>query len=80
MLSFQFGQKLNIGNLIKDKISNYEALKIQGKLFNMLGFSKSRVEIIDNKTTFSIARLKRGIYVLESISMVKVENHQVAVK
>jgi hypothetical protein len=46
----------------------------------MLGLSKSKVEIINNKATFSVRGLNKGIYVLKIYINEKVERYQIAVE
>jgi hypothetical protein len=53
---------------------------ISGELFDMMGQSKSKVEIIDNKATFSVSGLNKGIYVLKIYINDVIENHQIAVE
>lgn len=53
---------------------------ISGELFDMMGQSKSKVEIIDNKATFSVHGLNKGIYILKIYINNQVESHQIAVE
>jgi signal peptidase I len=53
---------------------------ISGELFDMLGISKTKVEIINNKATFSVSGLNKGIYVLKIYINDRIENHQIAVE
>lgn len=53
---------------------------ISGELFDIMGQSKSKVEINDNKATFSVKGLIKGIYVLKIYINDKVESHQIAVE
>lgn len=53
--------------------------KITGELFNILGISKSKIQINNNKATFSVAGLTKGIYVLKIYINDQVESHQIAV-
>lgn len=54
---------------------------ISGELFDMMGQSKSKVEIItNNKATFSVRGLNKGIYVLKIYINNQVESHQIAVE
>jgi hypothetical protein len=53
---------------------------ISGELFDMLGLSKSKVEILNNKATFSVRGLNKGIYVLKIYINDKVESYQIAVE
>ncbi len=54
--------------------------KISGELFDMLGLSKTKVEIIDNKAILSVRGLNKGIYVLKIYINDQVETHQIAVE
>jgi hypothetical protein len=53
---------------------------ISGELFDMLGLSKSKVEIKDNKAVFSVVGLLKGIYVLKIYINDQVESHQIGVQ
>lgn len=53
---------------------------ISGELFDMIGQSKSKVEISNNKATFSVRGLNKGIYVLKIYINDQVESHQIAVE
>ncbi len=53
--------------------------KITGELFNILGITKSKIQINNNKATFSVAGLTKGIYVLKIYINDQVESHQIAV-
>lgn len=53
---------------------------ISGELFDMMGQPKSKVEIINNKATFSVSGLNKGIYVLKIYINDVIENHQIAVE
>ena len=53
---------------------------ISGELFDMMGQSKSKIEINNNKATFSVRGLNKGIYVLKIYINDKVESHQIAVE
>jgi len=53
---------------------------ISGELFDMMGLSIAKVEIIDNKATFSVSALNKGIYVLKIYINNQVESHQIAVE
>ena len=54
--------------------------KISGELFDMIGQSKSKVEIKENKSSFSVRGLNKGIYVLKISIEGKEESHQIAVE
>lgn len=72
----------NIVNIeLKDK--NNQSIRnttITGELFDLMGISKTKVEIIDNKATFSVQDLNKGIYVLKIYINGHVESHQIAVE
>ena len=53
---------------------------ITGELFDLLGRSKSKVELTNNKATFSVKGLNQGIYVLKIYINGEVESHQIAVE
>ena len=53
---------------------------ISGELFDMMGLSKSKVEITDNKAVFSVVGLLKGIYVLKIYINDQVESHQIGVE
>ncbi len=53
---------------------------ISGELFDMMGQSKSIVEILNNKATFSVSDLNKGIYILKIYINDQVESHQIAVE
>lgn len=53
---------------------------ISGELFDMMGQSKAKVEIVNNKATFSVRGLNKGIYVLKIVINNQVETHQVGVE
>lgn len=53
---------------------------ISGELFDMIGQSKSKVEIKDNKATFSVRGLNKGIYILKIYINDQVESHQIVVE
>ena len=54
--------------------------KISGELFDIMGLSKTKIEIKDNNATFSVRGLNKGIYVLKIYINDKVESHQIAVE
>lgn len=54
--------------------------KISGELFDLLGLSKTKVEITDNKAILSVRGLNKGIYVLKIYINDQVETHQIAVE
>ena len=53
---------------------------ISGELFDMFGFSRANVKIIDNKANFSVVGLPKGIYILKINVDGKIESHQIAVE
>ena len=53
---------------------------ISGELFDMMGQSRTKVDIKDNKTVFSVLGLPRGIYVLKIYINDQFESHQIAVE
>ena len=53
---------------------------VSGELFDMMGQLKSKVEISNNKATFSVKGLNKGIYVLKIYINNQVESHQIAVE
>jgi Secretion system C-terminal sorting domain len=54
--------------------------QITGELFDMMGISVSKVQIKDNKATFSVEGLRKGIYVVKIYINDQVETHQIAVE
>lgn len=56
------------------------ATPISGELFDIFGFSRANVQIIDNKANFSVVGLPKGIYVLKINVDDKVESHQIVVE
>lgn len=66
---------------LKDSEKQFEKdVTISGELFDMSGQSKSKIKISDNKATFSVKGLKKGIYVLKILINDQVESHRIAVK
>jgi hypothetical protein len=53
---------------------------ILGELFDMMGQSISKIQISDNKATFSIRGLKKGVYILKISINDKIETHQIVVE
>ena len=53
---------------------------ISGELFDMMGQSKAKIQIIQNKASFSVRGLNKGIYVLKIYINHQVETHQIAVQ
>ncbi|MBD2769235.1 T9SS type A sorting domain-containing protein [Hymenobacter sp. BT664] len=53
---------------------------ISGELFNMMGQSKARINVLNNRATFSVRALEKGIYVLKIYIADQVESHQIAVE
>lgn len=66
---------------LRDKNNKPEVgVIVTGELFDILGFSKSKVQIQDNKATFSVEGLNKGIYLLKIYINEQVESHQIAVE
>ena len=66
---------------LKDSEKQFEKdVTISGELFDMSGQSKSKIKISDNKATFSVKGLKKGIYVLKILINDQVESHRIAVE
>ena len=53
---------------------------IFGELFDILGLQRAKVKIIDNKATFSVQGLNKGIYILKIHLNNQIEAHQIAVE
>lgn len=53
---------------------------VTGELFDLNGQSKSIVSIVNNRATFSVTELNRGIYVLKIYINDQIETHQIAVE
>ena len=53
---------------------------IFGELFDIMGLRRTKVEITDNKATFSVQGLNKGIYILKIYLNNQVEAHQIAVE
>lgn len=53
---------------------------ISGELFDLMGQSRAKVKITNNKATFSVQGLNKGIYVLKIFINDQVESHQIAVE
>lgn len=53
---------------------------ISGELFDIMGLSRAKIEIINNKATFSVSGLNQGIYILKIYINNQVESHQIAVQ
>ena len=52
---------------------------ITGELFDMLGFSKGNISILNNKATFSVSGLNSRLYVVKIYINGIPESHQIAV-
>lgn len=65
--------KDNKSKLLKD-------ISVTGELFDLMGQSKSIVQIIDQKATFSVKGLNKGIYVLKIYINGRIESHLIAVE
>lgn len=70
---------VNIASISKSNFPQKE-VKIYGELFDLLGISKTKIEIIDGKALFSVKELKKGIYILKIFINDKIETHQIAVE
>jgi Secretion system C-terminal sorting domain len=57
-----------------------EAAQVSGELYDMMGQIKTKVQIRDNKATFSVRDLNKGIYVLKIYIDNQIETHQIAVE
>ncbi|MCW2119279.1 M4 family metallopeptidase [Flavobacterium sp. 7A] len=57
-----------------------KGVTISGELFDLMGQSKSKIEIINNKASFSVNGLIKGIYILKLFLNDKSESHQIIVK
>jgi hypothetical protein len=53
---------------------------ISGELFDVLGISKAKIEIKNNKASFYVNGLIKGIYILKIYLDGQVESHQIAVE
>ena len=53
---------------------------VSGELFDIMGMSRAKVAINNNKATFSVQGLNKGIYVLKIYINDQVEGHQLAVE
>lgn len=63
-----------------DKLLNKE-LKTTGELFDLMGNSKLKIEILkNNMTSFSVRGLNKGVYVLKIIVNNQTQNHQIIVE
>jgi hypothetical protein len=62
------------------KIQPEKGAKISGTLFDLMGQTKSKVQITDNKANFSVQGLYKGVYVLKIYINDQVETHQIIVE
>ncbi len=53
---------------------------ISGELFDLMGQSKSKIEIKNNKAIFSVIGLNKGIFVLKIYINSKIETHQIIIE
>lgn len=53
---------------------------ITGELFDIMGQSKTKIQIIDNKATLSVRGFNKGIYVLKIYINDQIESYQIAVE
>lgn len=70
---------VNIDLKTKDKQPEKQAI-ISGELFDILGISKSKIDIKNNKATLSVNGLIKGIYILKIYIDNQVESHLIAVE
>jgi hypothetical protein len=72
----------NIVNIELNDKKNHppKGAAIYGELFDFMGQSKSIIQITKNKTTFSVAGLNQGIYVLKIYINNQIESHQIVVE
>lgn len=54
--------------------------KISGELFDIMGKSKAKIQIKDNRASFFVSGLNKGVYVLKIYINGKIESHQIGVK
>lgn len=54
--------------------------KISGELFDIMGKSKAKIQIKDNRASFFVSGLNKGVYVLKIYINGKLESHQIGVK
>ena len=66
--------------LSDSKIQPKKEGKISGILFDLMGQTKSKIQILDNKASFSVQGLKKGLYILKLYINNQVENHQIIVE
>lgn len=57
-----------------------ENSKISAELFDIMGILKSKINIINNKASFSVNGYNKGVYILKIYMNDKIENHQIIVK
>lgn len=55
-------------------------ISISAEIFDMIGQSKSKFEIINNRATLSINNLNKGVYILKIYLKDKTESHKIIVK
>lgn len=53
---------------------------ISAELFDMMGYSKSKIVIKDNKANFSVNGLTKGVYIVKITNDELVESHQIVVE
>jgi hypothetical protein len=54
--------------------------KVSAELFDIMGKSKAKINIKNNKASFNVSTLNKGIYVLQIYIDGKTESHQIGVK
>lgn len=67
-------------DLINQNDQPEKVATISGELFDLMGQSKLKIEIINNKASFSVNGLEKGVYVLKIIVNNQIENHQIIVE
>ena len=70
----------DIINIELKDINNLSNNEVKGELFDLMGISKYKLKIIDNKANFSVRELSKGIYVLKISKKDKTESHQVIIE
>ena len=53
---------------------------ISGELFDLMEQSRTKVKIINNKASFSVQGLNKGVYILKINIDGNIESHQIIVK
>lgn len=71
--------KVGLSNTV-NKAENSTPTKIYCELFDMLGRSKTKFEIIDNQSSFQTSGLTKGIYILKINNNNEIETHKIVVE